>query len=94
MQMKEPAVAGTLESSDVLVEMIPGDKPLVIELESPVKAQFGESILASVREVLEGRGVKSGTVRLNDHGALDCTIRARVEACLARSAVSTEGGQD
>lgn len=91
MQMKEPAFAGTLESSDVLVEMIPGNKPLLIELESPVKAQFGDSILASVREVLAAHGVSSGTVKLNDHGALDCTIRARVETCLARSAKEKGG---
>lgn len=85
MQIKQAAAAGTLESSDVFVEMRPSPQPLSIELNSPVKAQFGEQILASVNEVLAEQGVREGHVHLEDHGALDCTIRARVLACLARA---------
>ncbi len=90
MQINHQAIAGTLESSDVLVEMIPHDSELVIELQSPVEIQFGESIRHTVAEVLAEHGVKSGIVRLEDRGALDCTIRARLEACLLRASREEE----
>lgn len=90
MEITKQAVAGTVESSDVLVEMSPAEGELQIDLESPVKAQFGESILKTVEEVLKNEGVSSGKVKLQDHGALDCTIRARVLACLHRASGEEE----
>ncbi len=84
MQIIRQAMAGTLESSDVLVEISPADR-ICIELESPVKAQFGDSILATAKEVLEAQGVQGAQVRLQDQGALDCTLRARLETCIARA---------
>ncbi len=77
------AVAGTLESSDALVEIEPCGA-LEVELDSVVEAQFGESIRASIREVLREQGVAAARVRVTDRGALDCVIRARVETAVAR----------
>ena len=77
------ATAGTMESSDVYVEIEPGDG-LNIELESVVKAQFGPSILRTVEEVLRECGVENALVRIADRGALDCVIRARVETAVMR----------
>ena len=45
------ASAGTLESSDAYVEIEPADEGIEIQLESVVKAQFGEAIEQAVREV-------------------------------------------
>lgn len=84
MHIIRQAMAGTLESSDVLVEISPADR-ISIDLESPVKAQFGDSILATTQEVLRAKGVEGAQVRLQDQGALDCTLRARLEACIARA---------
>lgn len=91
MEIKQQALAGTLESSDVLVEMIPENCPLAIELSSPVKAQFGEDILNTVREVMAEQGITEGRIRLEDRGALDCTIRARLLTCLERA--QAQGGK-
>ena len=77
------SVAGTMESSDVYVEIEPG-KGIDIQLESVVKAQFGDSILQVVQEVLQDCGVEDATVRLVDRGALECVIRARVETAVLR----------
>ena len=82
-QIVRKAVAGTLESSDALVEIEPGGT-LEVELDSVVETQFGESIRASIREVLRERGVNAARVRVTDRGALDCVIRARVETAVAR----------
>lgn len=52
-----PASAGTLESSDVYVEIEPCAQGIEISLESVVKAQFGEAIESAVRETLAACGV-------------------------------------
>lgn len=83
MEIKRNAVAGTMESSDVYVEIEPG-KGIDIQLESVVKAQFGDSIVQVVQEVLQDCGVENATVRLVDRGALECVIRARVETAVLR----------
>ena len=79
-----PAAAGTLESSDVYVEISPAEKGIEIDLDSVVQAQFGEEILAVVREVLAECGVENAHVSVQDRGALDCVIRARVETAVYR----------
>lgn len=84
MEIIKPATAGTMESSDAYIEITPSSEGISIQLESVVKAQFGDSICASVQEVLKENGVKSATVRIVDRGALDCVIRARVETAVMR----------
>lgn len=77
------ATAGTMESSDVYVEIEPADD-LQIQLESVVLAQFGEEILEVTREVLRENHVEKANVRIVDRGALECVIRARVETAILR----------
>lgn len=82
--IRYPASAGTLESSDVFVEIAPAASGIEIDLNSVVQAQFGEEILAVVREVLSECGVENASLRIQDRGALDCVIRARVETAIIR----------
>lgn len=79
-----PASAGTLESSDAYVEIEPYAQGIEINLESVVKAQFGDAIEAAVRETLAECGVERAKLTISDRGALDCVLRARVEAAVAR----------
>lgn len=79
-----PASAGTLESSDVYVEIEPCAQGIEISLESVVKAQFGEAIESAVRETLAACGVERAKLTISDRGALDCVLRARVETAVAR----------
>lgn len=85
INIERTAVAGTMESSDVYVELSPNDSGIVIELDSVVLDQFGDSIRRSVAEVLEENEVKSARISLVDRGALDCVIRARVETAIMRA---------
>jgi len=78
------ASAGTLESSDVYVEIAPAESGIEIDLNSVVQAQFGEMILEVVREVLAECGVDKAKLTIQDRGALDCVIRARVETAVMR----------
>ena len=84
MEIKKIASAGTMESSDVYVEIEPGNGQLEICLESVVKVQYGAAIEAPVRDVLNELDVADACVRVNDRGALDCVIRARVETAVLR----------
>ncbi len=87
MKIKKPAMAGTLESSDCMVTVEPADKGSGIdfELDSVVIHQFGESIKRTVLDTLERLDVEDAAIRVVDKGALDCTIKARVECAVYRS---------
>lgn len=84
MEIRKSASAGTMESSDVYVEIEPCDRGVEVQLESVVKEQFGDAIQAVVWEVLKEQGVESASVRVVDRGALECVIRARVETAILR----------
>jgi len=84
MEILKNASAGTMESSDVYVEIEPGNGGIQLQLESVVAQQFGDSIRAVVREVLAEQGVENANVRIVDRGALECVIRARVETAILR----------
>ena len=84
MNIKTSAVAGTLESSDVYVKVEPCDQ-LEIDIASVVYNQFAEQIKKSVMEVVEEQGVTTGKISVNDKGAIDCVIKARVETAIKRA---------
>lgn len=85
MDILKPASAGTLESSDAQVTVEPNDNGVLLELTSSVMNQYGRQIQQAVLETLEHLGVENARVTVVDHGALDCTIRARVECAVYRS---------
>ena len=84
MEIQKSASAGTLESSDCLVTVEPGNgTPL--ELSSTVINQYGRQIKATVLDTLQRLGVENAAVTVVDKGALDCTLKARVECAVFRS---------
>ena len=85
MEIKREAAAGSLESSDIRVTVEPAEEDVTIELESSVKEQFGRQIESVIRQTLEALDVRSASVTAVDKGALDCTVRARVEAAVFRA---------
>ena len=87
MVQEKTGVAGSLESCDALVMVIlsPEREGIVIELESPSIASFGEEMRKAVRETLESSGVFRGFVKVQDRGSLDCTLRARTETAVRRA---------
>ena len=90
MQIEKNAMAGTLESSDALVTVEPGEGGVELELSSSVMNQYGRQIRATVLETLDRLGVTQGRVTFVDKGALDCTIKARVECAVLRSCGQSE----
>ena len=84
MEILKSAVAGTLESSDAMVSVEPGEG-IELSLSSSVMNQYGRQIKATVLETLDRLGVKDAKVTVIDKGALDCTLKARVECAVFRS---------
>ncbi len=84
--MKEKAWAGTMESSDIYVEVMPlaAGSGIDLEVNSVVYAQFGEAIEATILETLKTLEIEDMKVIVNDRGAVDCTIKARVETAVRR----------
>mgnify|MGYP001074600036 CR=1 FL=1 len=87
MKIMKNSVAGSLESSDVLVSVSPsGGEDNTVDVESIVMKQFGERIRSVAREELSRMGVSGADVKIQDRGALECTLRARLETALVRAA--------
>ena len=85
MEILKTAAAGTLESSDAQVTVEPGEGGIQLELSSSVMNQYGRQIKATVLETLERLDVTVARVTVVDKGALDCTLKARVECAVLRS---------
>ena len=90
MVIEKPAVAGTLESSDAQITVEPGEGTVELTIESSVIHQFGTQIRKVVLETLDRLHVTDARVTVIDKGALDCTIKARVECAVYRANGITE----
>ncbi|GAB6734672.1 citrate lyase acyl carrier protein [Streptococcus uberis] len=86
MDIMQTAVAGSLESSDIMITVNPATDGITIDLESSVEKQFGRRIRQVIEETLKHLGVNGVLVQAVDKGALDCTIQARTIAAVHRAA--------
>lgn len=86
MKILQAAAAGAVESKDCRVEIEPGNGRLEFTLQSSVIHQFGNRMRQVVFETLERLDVTDAKVTMTDKGALDSTIKARVEAAVYRAA--------
>ncbi|MDO4556336.1 MAG: citrate lyase acyl carrier protein [Lachnospiraceae bacterium] len=85
MEILKPAVAGTLESSDAMVTVEPTDNGIEFELNSTVIHQYGNEIKRIVMETLDRLSVTNAKITVVDKGALNCTLKARVECAVFRA---------
>lgn len=90
MKITKKAMAGTLESSDAQIIIAPNDSGIEIDLESPVINQFGNQIEKVIRQTLDHLDIQDCKIKVSDQGALDCTLKARIEAAAFRSIEQTE----
>ena len=93
MKLEKNGVAGTLESGDIMVEIRPSDKSGVnVELESTVMNLFGKQIREVILETAKECGLEDVEIIAHDKGALDCTLKARVECAVFRSCDKSAAG--
>jgi citrate lyase subunit gamma (acyl carrier protein) len=93
MRPKVAAQSGTFESSDVifLIEPLPENSGRKIELQSTVLHQYGESFNKIVVEMLDHFSLTDIHLIARDKGALEPTIKARLETAIRRSLNMQEG---
>ncbi len=75
--------AGSLESSDCLIT-INDSSELEIVIESVVFAQFGDQIKEVIVNTLNEHNITNVIVQCFDKGALDYTIKSRLETAINR----------
>ena len=85
MEIKKAATAGTLESSDCMVTIEPNDEGVEFSLSSSVINQYGNQIRKVALETLKHLDVENVRITIVDKGALDCTLKARIEGAVYRS---------
>lgn len=81
-----PAHAGTLESSDLFVRVVPIEgNEIEIELESTVYELYSDEIIASILETANKMQVSGIKLVVQDKGSLDYVIKARVQTAILRA---------
>lgn len=90
MQLKKSAIAGTLESSDVQIMIEPSQNGIELFLTSSVMNLYGKQIKSTILTTLANLGVENARLTVVDKGAVDCTIKARVECAVFRAAETKE----
>lgn len=84
MEIKKNSSAGTLESNDCLIRLESNDDVKIV-LNSPVEYEFGDQIRKVVNDVLKESEIDGAKVVIEDRGALDCTIAARLKTAIGRA---------
>lgn len=84
MEIQRSVQSGTMQSSDLMVFIEPAET-LEIEIESTVKKQFEHLIREQVDKALKAFDIRCGRIIINDRGALDYAIAARLETGLMRA---------
>lgn len=86
MKIYQSAVAGTIESSDIMITIDPKiEKGIELSLTSNVEKQFGHQIRKVIMDTLQQLGIEAAKVIAVDKGALDCTIQARTITAVHRA---------
>lgn len=86
MKITKVAKAGTLESNDILIMVMPSESGDVeLQLESIVMQQFGDVIEQVILSKVKEMGIEGIYIKAQDKGALDYTIAARVETAIKRA---------
>ena len=78
------ASAGTLESSDCLVTVSPAGK-LNLEYKGANSTVFAERTMCLVESIANEYDLKGVEISIQDQGALEITLRARIETALERA---------
>jgi citrate lyase subunit gamma (acyl carrier protein) len=86
MKIKKTGIAGTLESSDAMVTIgINKKRGIDLTIKSTVQQQFGDDIKEVAMEVLSALCITQCKITIEDKGALDCTVIARVRTAVYRA---------
>jgi len=78
MVIKKEGVSGTLEKSDAYIRVLPNEAGREIEIRKIPHPRFLERETAYIGEILDRYDIKNVRVEVQDFGALDFVIEARL----------------
>ncbi|MCF7942415.1 MAG: citrate lyase ACP [Spirochaetia bacterium] len=78
------AEAGYAVKGDVRVQILTGGEPLKLKITSKVEKLYGDQIRTAAELLLQHYGIHSGTVIIDDHGALELVLQARMRSAVER----------
>ncbi len=84
MEVLRPAMAGTIESNDILIKVMENES-IKVELTSDLQKQYGDDIENTIIETIKEFGIENVHIEAIDKGAIDFTIKARVMTALKRA---------
>ncbi len=87
MEIVREEAVGTAESGDARVTVRPNpDGGLALEFRGPSCERYGQEMRRVALSTLAALGVANAVVSVEEKGALDATIRARLAAACGRAA--------
>jgi len=84
VEKESSAGKATKDDIFVLAKPLPKDGGVGISLSSKVLKLYGDRITETIEQKLNDLGVKDVQVTVDDYGALDYVIKARVETAIRR----------
>lgn len=84
--------AGSDAKHDLMVQLELGGDSREVEIHSKVEKKFGEAIQEDVEQVLDEFGIHGVKIQIDDLGAWDFAIKARVRTAVKR-ALAQKGGK-
>ncbi len=85
MEIYNKGIAGTLESSDAMITVEPNESGIELYVDSVVMNVYGRQIKELILKTLATLEVAKAKVTVIDKGALECTLKARLECAVYRS---------
>ncbi len=76
---------GEKPRSDLRVKYTLSKKPLSISVESTVNTLFGKAIKQQIEDICKDLKIRTGTIEIEDFGALPFVIAARLEAAIKQA---------
>lgn len=86
--MAKSFISGTKSEkprSDLRVKYTPSKKPLSISIKSTVETLFGKAIKKQAKDICKDLQIRTGTIEIEDFGALPFVIGARLEAAIKQA---------
>ena len=83
--IKKASVGKEKQNADCVITIEPYTKGIKLEFSSLVGTQYGDDMKKTIMEELEKYGIKAAKVTVVDRGAIDCVLRARLEAVIKRA---------
>lgn len=84
--------AGSDAKHDLMVQLELDGDAREVEIHSKVEKKFGEAIREDVEQVLDEFGIRGVKIQIDDLGAWDFAVKARVRTAVKR-ALAQKGGE-